>query len=145
MAGSYTTTMTYKTNGAPATATPPTAGGLPAETITTTYTDQGLPTTVKGIDDYLNTISYRWDSTIGQTTSGAAGKQIRQTSTFEEATSRLLKAQIDTENQTTPGTFDDKYTTSTGTRTPATSPPSPAKPVVSATRSNASSTTTYAD
>ncbi|WP_144127254.1 RHS repeat-associated core domain-containing protein [Catellatospora sichuanensis] len=114
LAGDYTTTMTYKDNGAPATVALPTVGGLPAETITTTYTTQGLPTAVKGVDDYLADITYRWDGTTAQTLHGHAGKQLRQTFTHDEATGRLLTTQIDAENQTTTGAFDDKFTTDYG-------------------------------
>lgn len=114
LADTYTTSMTYKDNGAPATVVMPGIGGLPAETITTTYTEAGQPTTVKGDDDYLTSVAYHWDASVKQTLHGAAGKQVRQIYGYDEPTGRLTSAQLDTENQTTAGTFDDKFTTEYG-------------------------------
>ncbi len=114
LADTYTTETTYKINGSPATVTLPAAGGLPAETITTTYNAQGLPISVTGSEHYLTDIAYRWDSTIGQTLHGnpTLQRRLRQTHAYEEATGRLSSSQLDTESLTTPGTFQDRFTTS---------------------------------
>ncbi|GHJ47115.1 hypothetical protein Cs7R123_44570 [Catellatospora sp. TT07R-123] len=115
LAADYTTVSTYTNSGAVKTITPPLAGGLPAETITTTYTNQGLRTTVKsGIADYISSLTYRWDGAVKETVNGTAGKQVRRTNTWDAPTPRLTVNQIDTENQATPGTWVDRYTTSYG-------------------------------
>ena len=49
LAGNYTTSTTYNADGGVATETLPAAGGLPAETLTNTYNDVGLPATLTGL------------------------------------------------------------------------------------------------
>ncbi|GHJ47348.1 hypothetical protein Cs7R123_46900 [Catellatospora sp. TT07R-123] len=117
LAGTYTSSTQYTDSGATKKVTLPTinggqpVGGLPLETVTTTYTDQGLPATIKGVDDYLARIDYHWDGATDQTLHGTFGKQLRQTNSYQEATGRLGAQQIDTQNQSNPANFDDKFTT----------------------------------
>ncbi|WP_212829984.1 RHS repeat-associated core domain-containing protein [Catellatospora sp. TT07R-123] len=115
LADDYTANTTYTYSGAPASVKPPIKGGLPDETITTTYTNQGQINTLKsGIADYVSSMAYRWDGAVKQTINGTAGKQVRRTNSWDAPTGRLLVSQIDTENQTTLGTWVDRYTTSYG-------------------------------
>ncbi|GAA1393437.1 RHS repeat-associated core domain-containing protein [Catellatospora coxensis] len=114
LAGTYTTTTAYKTNGAVDTVTMPGIGGLPEETVTTTYTDQGLPSTMIGDDSYVAATTYRWNGAVKQTRHGDYGKRLRIDRSFEASTSRLLVLQVDTETPGSPNTYDDRYTTSFG-------------------------------
>lgn len=58
LAGTYTATLTYTPTGQIATQVLPAIGGLPAETITRTYTDQGLPNATTGANQYITATSY---------------------------------------------------------------------------------------
>ncbi|MER7455768.1 polymorphic toxin-type HINT domain-containing protein [Micromonospora sp. NPDC126480] len=112
LAGTYTTSMTYKANGAPATISLPGVGGLPTETLTYTYLNQGLLTSVSsGQQTYLADVDYAYDGLPYRTYLGAAGKQVRFTTQHATSHRRLMDAQVHTENQTTPGTWDDKFST----------------------------------
>ncbi|WP_416906274.1 RHS repeat-associated core domain-containing protein [Micromonospora echinospora] len=111
LAGTYTTSMTYKVNGAPATVSHPAVGGLPAETLTHTYLNQGLLTSIStGQQTYLADVDYAYDGLPYRTYLGNTGKRTRLTTDHGTSERRLLTAQVDTENQTTPGTWDDQYT-----------------------------------
>jgi YD repeat-containing protein len=71
----YVAGSTYKVNGAPATQSLPGVGGLPAETLTYTYTPQGLASTIgSGSTTYVAGTSYAFDGLITQRTLGVAGK-----------------------------------------------------------------------
>ncbi|MEU4568112.1 polymorphic toxin-type HINT domain-containing protein [Micromonospora sp. NPDC023956] len=112
LAGTYSTTATYKVNGAPATASLPAVGGLPAETLTYGYLSQGLLTSMGSAQQtYLADVDYHYDGLPQRTFLGAAGKQVRLSATYDPATRRPTIAQVDTENQTTAGTWVDRYTT----------------------------------
>ncbi|WP_326555231.1 RHS repeat domain-containing protein [Micromonospora sp. NBC_01813] len=113
LAGTYTTSQTYHDNGAPATTTLPAIGGLPAETLTHGYhTASGLPTTLTtGTDTFVSATSYHYDGTIAQRILGTGATRVRVSSPVQPATRRLAASQVDTENQTTPDTWDDAATT----------------------------------
>ncbi|WP_431942363.1 FG-GAP-like repeat-containing protein [Micromonospora marina] len=110
LAGTYTTGMTYNPDGSVATTAAPAAGGLPSETITYGYNNVGLLSTMSGVNTYVSSTEYSWDNSIARRLLGAGTKRIRLTVTRDEATSRLITRQIDTENQVTPDTFDDRAT-----------------------------------
>ena len=116
LAGAYTTDYTYNTNGTPATATSTTrsgaaVGGLPAETLTYSYNTVGQPIGLAGTQTYLADTSYHYDAQLAQQILGTPGVQIRRTYTPQTATRRLGTDQVDTEHPGTPGTFDDRSTT----------------------------------
>lgn len=111
LAGTYAEQMTYLVDGSPATHSLPAAGGHPAETLTYTYTAAGLLASMTGQDDYLAGIVYRWDGTIAETVHGTAGKQVRRSYAYEEATGRMEVSQVDTEDPLNPGVFTDRFTT----------------------------------
>nr|WP_203950649.1 DNRLRE domain-containing protein [Microbispora rosea] len=78
LAGIYTFATTYTTTGKVATSTMPAAGGLPAETVTSTYTDLDLPSRMTsglgGGFTYVDSTTY---SSVGRLTDrayGAGGK-----------------------------------------------------------------------
>ncbi|WP_412538482.1 ricin-type beta-trefoil lectin domain protein [Longispora sp. K20-0274] len=110
LAGVYSSTSTYKVNGAPASVTYPAAGGLAAETVNFTYNSAGQQTTVAGLDTYLADVTYFFDGGVYQTVMGAGDKRVKVTTSREDVTGRLTAAQVDTERAGTPGTFDEQYT-----------------------------------
>lgn len=114
LAGTYTAEATYNPDGSPATTTPPTAGGLPAETLTYSYNNAGLPTILTGATTYVASTTYAWDATVSRRLLGTSGKQVRLTETRDDSTRRLTTQQVDTESEASPGSFDDKSTTEYG-------------------------------
>ncbi|XVQ82666.1 DNRLRE domain-containing protein [Microbispora siamensis] len=112
LAGIYTFATTYTTTGQVATYTMPAAGGLPAETVTSTYTDLDLPSRMTsglgGGFTYVDSTTY---SNVGRLTDrayGAGGKIKRHldwdpntgwvtsvTTTTKADTSGPVKAQDD--------------------------------------------------
>jgi RHS repeat-associated protein len=112
LAGQYVEQMTYHPDGSLATHSLPAAGGHPAETLTFTYTAAGLLDSITGLDDYLVETTYRWDGSVAETVHGTADKRVRQSWAYDEATGWLEAAQVDTEDQTTPGLFEERFATS---------------------------------
>ncbi|WDZ84089.1 FG-GAP-like repeat-containing protein [Micromonospora cathayae] len=110
LAGTYTTGYTYHPDGTPASSTLPAKGGLAAETVTTSYTNQGYLSGVTGLVTYLASAEYSWHGALRQQTIGAGTKRARITTTIEDATGRLTRSEVHTENQTTPGTWDERLT-----------------------------------
>ena len=106
----YTVTNGYKTNGALATQDFPTVGGLPAEVITHTYSNEGFQTSLSTpTTTYINAAEYHYDGLLYREFLGAAGKQVRLTNEYDPTTRRLSKLLISTESQTTSGSFVDPY------------------------------------
>ncbi|HEX6682771.1 MAG TPA: RHS repeat-associated core domain-containing protein [Candidatus Limnocylindrales bacterium] len=58
LAGTYHFAFTYTANGTVATQSLPAAGGLPAETLSWTYTPTGRPFTFAGADSYVTETTY---------------------------------------------------------------------------------------
>lgn len=120
LAGTYSTTATYKATGAPWTNTSmqrngAAVGGLPAETFTHAYNAIGQATSTTstwtgGSQTYVNDTSYVYDGQAYQRILGNAGKQVRHTFTYDPATRRLTKSQVETETQTPPGPWVDQAT-----------------------------------
>ncbi|MGC4897576.1 RHS repeat-associated core domain-containing protein [Micromonospora sp. DT31] len=110
LAGTYTTDYTYYADGSLATIDLPAKGGLPAETVTNTYTDQGYLTSVTGLATYLASTQYYWHGAVKQQVLGSGTKRARFTTTIDDATGRLTTLLAETENQTTPGNWDEKLT-----------------------------------
>ncbi len=110
LAGTYTTGYGYHPNGALATMDLPAKGGLPAETVTSTYTNQGYPASVTGLDTYLASVQYHWHGAPHRQILGSGTKRARLTTTIDDATGRLTRSEVHTENQTSPDTWDEKLT-----------------------------------
>lgn len=108
LAGTWTTTMTYKVNGAVESTTLPAGGGLPAETVTTTYDSVGYALTVAGAATYVAGTSYYPWGDVYQRLLGGSGSQVRLTTTHDVATDRLTGSKVETEHAGTPGTFDEQ-------------------------------------
>ncbi|WP_304944875.1 ricin-type beta-trefoil lectin domain protein [Streptacidiphilus sp. ASG 303] len=76
----------------------PAEGGLPAETVSYGYNDNGLPVTSGGANKYVAWTDY---THLGQTlraTMGVMPNQVVQTYNWESATGRLLDSFLDKEN-----------------------------------------------
>jgi RHS repeat-associated protein len=110
LAGVYQTDLTYRADGSVATVAYPAAGGLPAETVTLGYRDTGHLATAAGAATYLAAAEYYWHGAVKERLLGAAGKRVRITTGVDEATGRLTKNQVHTENPASPNTFDEKLT-----------------------------------
>lgn len=115
LSGDYDITMSYKVNGAAATQILPGVGGLPEETVTHTYDNNGYAQTLSGSwlggsQTYIADTAYHYDGLIAEQLLSAPGKHVRIGNTYDSATRRLTKHQIDSENPASPGTWVDKYT-----------------------------------
>ncbi|MGW1540883.1 RHS repeat-associated core domain-containing protein [Streptomyces sp. NPDC002309] len=105
LAGTYTSTVSYKPDGSIDDVGLPAAGGLPAETITTGYTATGLASfTLGDATDYARETRYSNYGEMLQLTLGTASadKYTWLTNTYEEGTRRLERARIDREIVKTP-------------------------------------------
>ncbi|MFF4258540.1 RHS repeat-associated core domain-containing protein [Streptomyces sp. NPDC001663] len=105
LAGTYTTTGSYKPDGSIADVDLPAAGDLPAETVTTGYSATGLPSfTLGDTTDYARETRYSNYGEVLQLTLGTASsdKYTWLTNTYEEGTRRLERARIDREVVKTP-------------------------------------------
>ncbi|MEU7916888.1 DNRLRE domain-containing protein [Microbispora bryophytorum] len=112
LAGTYTFATTYTTTGQTATYTMPAAGGLPAETVTSTYTDLDLPSRMTsglgGGFTYVDSTTYSGTARLTDRAYGSGGKIKRHlewdpntgwvkgiTTTTKADTSGPVKAQDD--------------------------------------------------
>ena len=114
LAGTWTTTTAYKVDGSPASTTYPTAGGLAAETVTSTYDDSGFALTAAGLDLYIAATSYYPWGDVNQRVLGSTGKRVRVTTTVVESTRRMTENRVETQNQTTPTDWDERLTENYG-------------------------------
>ncbi|PMR57421.1 hypothetical protein C1A38_29985, partial [Verrucosispora sp. ts21] len=109
LAGTYGSTFTYDKAGHLTSSSQPGVGGLPAETLTFGYDNNGYPTTMTGAATYIAATSYYAHGPTHQLLLGASGKRVRLTNTIDQQTGRLDATSIDLENS--PGTFTTKYGT----------------------------------
>ncbi|WP_353505504.1 RHS repeat-associated core domain-containing protein [Verrucosispora sp. ts21] len=109
LAGIYGNMFTYDKAGHLTSSSQPAAGGLPAETLTFGYDNNGYPTTMTGAATYIAATSYYANGPTHQLLLGATGKRVRLTNTIDQQTGRLDATSIDLES--TPGTFTTKYGT----------------------------------
>jgi RHS repeat-associated protein len=116
LAGTYTWTSTYNNAGQITTAGLPAAGDLGAETITYNYDSNGYPTTVTSSlgTTYQADVDYYDYGPVFQTLHGSNDKRIRLTTDIDQPTARLAVSYVDIEDQATPGTFNQAYTTTYG-------------------------------
>lgn len=96
LAGSYTQSFTYDDADRLATVTYPEAGGLPAETVTQSYSALGLPTTMQSpLGTYVGATTYAADGTLvgRQLGSDSATYRVSRSYTYDTASRRLTKLQ----------------------------------------------------
>ncbi|MBB5868582.1 RHS repeat-associated protein [Allocatelliglobosispora scoriae] len=95
LAGTYAFSATYKKDGQVSQTVTPAAGGLAAETLTTSYSnDLGLPVGFSSTQVYVNTNTYNH---LGQTTQrilGMNNSRIWQTYSTDEPTGRLTSTSV---------------------------------------------------
>ena len=114
LAGTYTITRTFRTDGSPSTVTYPAAGGLSAETVTTTYDPvSGLPEallTNSGQGQYVANTDYTAFGEVAfQQFQLLAGSWVQRSFTYDDQTRRLI--QTTTIRQTSPQAVDNtQYT-----------------------------------
>ncbi|MGI5186352.1 FG-GAP-like repeat-containing protein [Dactylosporangium sp. CA-152071] len=108
--GSYTTSMTYKVDGSADTVTYPLAGGLPQETVTSTYDDAGNALTRTGLETYVAATTYHAAGGRYQQLLGSGSKRVRLTTSIDDTTGRLTSAKTETENNANPNTWVERLT-----------------------------------
>ena len=88
LAGTHTFSMSYNADGSVASTTLPGLGGLPAETLTTSYTSTGRPKTLAGAGVYVSDTSYL---ETGEVTSIMDGDETAlQSYDYDPVTKRLV-------------------------------------------------------
>lgn len=106
LAGVYTIGFTYTPiTGALATSTYGADGGLPAETVTNSYSVQGVLNNVGGIGSYLTSAQVDPFGHYTRYTMGGAPNQVVQTNDIDAATGRVTEQFLD--KQTGTGHVDD--------------------------------------
>ncbi|WP_238005997.1 RHS repeat-associated core domain-containing protein [Dactylosporangium sp. AC04546] len=114
--GNYTTSTTYYVDGSVKTISYPAAGGLPAETVTTTYDNTGRPLTLGSDPNAMyvaGTSYYGWGAPYQQMY-GNGTKRVLQTTSVDEATGRLTSKKVETEDQSTPNDWVQRLTQNYG-------------------------------
>lgn len=92
LAGSYTTSMTYRPDGSPSSIGEPALGNLSAETVNFGYDNTGKPTTTIGAATYVNATTYTYDGKPAQYAFGATGSRVWQSLYYDETTRALTES-----------------------------------------------------
>ncbi|GGV19489.1 hypothetical protein GCM10010182_46340 [Actinomadura cremea] len=93
LAGTYVTNTEYNIDGTPRSVTPPTAGGLPYETLVYSYDDFARPTRMSSNrGTYISHIGYRDTGELQAIDYGTVGKRAFQTFHYQDGTRRLQRA-----------------------------------------------------
>ncbi|MCX5297946.1 hypothetical protein OG898_15870 [Streptomyces sp. NBC_00193] len=103
LTGTYSTSATYNAiSGLEEELNLPAVGGLPAEHLTTFRNDNGLPLAY-GSDTvgYVNYTSYNELGQVQRTTFGNTPNQVSATNIQDKATGRLLRTELNKQDQTT--------------------------------------------
>ncbi|GLW11739.1 hypothetical protein Misp01_68670 [Microtetraspora sp. NBRC 13810] len=100
LAGTYTTSTTFKpVSGLLATTSYPAGGGLPAETVNHGYTAFGDPASLdNGSTLYVNGTQYSPHGEVLQTVLGDVGSRVVRTMVYEDTTRRLAQVVNDREH-----------------------------------------------
>ncbi|NUT23898.1 MAG: RHS repeat-associated core domain-containing protein [Hamadaea sp.] len=111
--GTYAYTYTYRVDGSPATTRTPLAGGIAAETLTTTYNDQGaaaqLQTSI-GATTYVNGTTYtRYGEPTLISRRNGTGKVVQTGLYYETGTRRLIESH--SIRETSPTNLTDAFYT----------------------------------
>ncbi len=114
LAGTYAFSISYNSSGTVAEHGMPAAGGLPAEKVTSTYSDIGLPqgltSDLGGGFTYVGSTTYSPTGRLAERTYGANGK-IKRTLTWDNATGWLSRVTTTTKADTSSPmvSHDDQY------------------------------------
>ena len=107
----YTTTVTYRANGAMFRTTLPAVADLPTETLTYGYNDIGESgNLLSPIQMYVFASTYNKIGQLTQRTLGSSGRLVAVTSTFDEPTRRLSTMNVVPELQPEAADFSYDYT-----------------------------------
>ncbi|HEX4812381.1 MAG TPA: RHS repeat-associated core domain-containing protein [Nonomuraea sp.] len=98
LAGTYTTSMTYKPDGSVATRTLPALGNLAEETLNYDYDDLGRPDSIEGAQTYAYKTEYNELGETAQVELGEVGKQLYRTTYYEEGTRRVTEVLTERDN-----------------------------------------------
>ncbi|MDQ2837191.1 MAG: hypothetical protein M3Y42_03055 [Actinomycetota bacterium] len=105
----YTVGFSYNPDGSLAAQSDPTAGGLPAETLTSTYTSLGNLYSYGGKSPYLTSISYDGIGHVNQLSHYNGSQALYDTYTYTEGTNRLARATTTTAAQSNAVAADLTY------------------------------------
>ncbi|GAA1287809.1 hypothetical protein Psi02_70250 [Planotetraspora silvatica] len=107
LAGIYQFATTYKPDGSVSTTTLPAAGGLAQEVLGYTYTYQGKPATLGGLDTYVTAAEY---TRLGETSvlTMSTGGPIAQSGLYYDEATRRLTRILDV-RETAPSTIADLH------------------------------------
>jgi RHS repeat-associated protein len=112
LAGTYTSTITYNPDGSINTQTVPKLGDVPGETLTRSYTSNGLPATLTGTlgtstATYVTDTQYlQWGTVSAMILGTADGKAVMTSYARDPATLRLTGMQLNRE--VSPGVTDEQ-------------------------------------
>ncbi|WP_426504389.1 RHS repeat-associated core domain-containing protein [Dactylosporangium sp. McL0621] len=102
LAGTYTMSTSYKPiSGLQSAVTYNADGGLPAETVTTQYNQNGIPTVVAGAADFLTSDIIDPFGNRTTATFGDMPNQVVQTTHYDQATGRITEQFIDKQSAST--------------------------------------------
>ncbi|GAA0801727.1 hypothetical protein Sya03_06590 [Spirilliplanes yamanashiensis] len=106
----YSTDLTYKQNGSPATTTLPKAAQLPAEKLTYGYNDVGEQTSlISPTQIYVGSVVYDKLGQLTQRELGNVGNRVSITSTFDGATRRLAATNVVPERKAEAANYSYDY------------------------------------
>ncbi|AEK46022.1 RHS repeat-associated core domain-containing protein [Amycolatopsis mediterranei] len=109
-AGNYTTTFAWSTTNLLLTSTPPAIGGLPAESIATSYDKLGNPTTTTGYNAYVSASSYTPLGEAQQYTLGPSNNQAWLTYDRDAQTRKITKVDMSAQRAASGQLDDTTYT-----------------------------------
>ncbi|WP_188270931.1 MULTISPECIES: polymorphic toxin-type HINT domain-containing protein [unclassified Streptomyces] len=95
LAGSYTFTAAYNSDGTQQSAGMPAMGDLPAEVLVTGYDTLQRPTTLTGTTSYVTNTIWSPTSHLQQLELNTGGKKVWQTFDYETGTDRLTRSVVD--------------------------------------------------
>ncbi len=100
LAGTYTTTYAYKTEGSLASRRLPQLGDLAAETVSTTYNSFGMPNRLVGATTYVDSTAYTELGDVSnmrlgpKPTAGQVSQQLTRWMTYDPTTRRVTSQQL---------------------------------------------------
>ena len=89
LAGTYAYGYTYDSADRVTSTTYPAAGGLPAETVTTTWNSSGFPTRLTGLATYVDSTTFTGSGLLDERVVGTGPNQLVRDLVFDESTRRL--------------------------------------------------------
>ncbi|MFV0535124.1 MAG: hypothetical protein ACK5MR_15940, partial [Cumulibacter sp.] len=111
LAGTYTTAYTYTVNNQIKTVKHPALGGLPTETVTTSYTNLGRPKgLLRSAYAYVNQVTYTHLNEVTQMSQTALNTANYHSFYYQDGTRRLARTYVTTRSQTLADRNDEMQT-----------------------------------